>query len=129
METHNKHIWTTILAAALVGVLALTGSALAQTVRGSISGNITDPTGAVIPNAKVAAKNTQTGATLNTVSSSVGSYRFPSVPLGTYDIVATAAGFAQSTYTGALVQIQSTTTVNITLQPGSNAQTVTVNAS
>lgn len=113
----------------LLGVLVVAGSAMAQSVRGAISGNIADPTGAVIPNATIVAKNVQTGATLNTVSSSVGSYRFPSVPLGTYNITAKAAGFAQSTYTGALVQIQSTTTVNITLQPGSAAQTVTVNAS
>lgn len=125
----NRKLWAYLLASALLCALGLAGSAMAQTVRGAIVGNITDPTGAVIPNAKIVATNTQTGATLSTVSSSVGSYNFPSVPLGTYSITASAAGFAQSTYTGALVQIQSTTAVNITLHPGTSAQTVTVNAS
>lgn len=129
MKILNSRVWVYVLAATLVGAFGLAGSATAQTVRGAIAGNITDSTGAVIPNAKIVATNTQTGATLNTISSSVGSYNFPSVPLGTYDIKATAPGFAQATYTGALVQIQSTTTINITLQPGTTAQTVTVNAS
>lgn len=111
----------------LLGLCMLAGAA-AQTIYGSMAGTVTDTTGAVIAGAHVQAKNIQTGATIDTVSSSEGVYRFPDMPLGRYDLSVRASGFEPTTLTGINVQIQSTTAVNVTLKAGAASTTVTVNA-
>ena len=108
--------------------VACAGNAVAQSVRGSLAGNVTDPTGAVIPAAKIAATNSGTGLTSNTVSSSAGSFRFPDLPLGPYDVTVSATGFQSAAFKGVLVQIQNTTALDVKLQPGTTTQTVTVDA-
>src|SRR5207302_351417 len=66
---------------------------LAQVVKGSISGTVTDPQGAVVSGATVKAINDATGATLTTTSDSSGSFHFNLIPVGTYKVEMTAAGF------------------------------------
>ena len=100
----------------------------AQTVYGSMAGVVTDPSGAVVAGAKVQAKNEQTGAISETVTSGSGVYRFPELPLGRYTVTVTAAGFAATQLTGIGVQIQSTSAVDIGLKPGGATTTVTVSA-
>jgi hypothetical protein len=100
----------------------------AQSNEGALAGSVLDPTGSVVPNASVTAKNTATGQTFKTVSTAAGDYRFPSLAIGSYDVAASAAGFNTSQHTGVVVQIQSTTSLNITLSVGSSGQTVIVNA-
>src|ERR1700727_604243 len=87
--------------------------AVAQTVLGAISGSVTDPTGALVPNATVTATNQGTGGKSVTHTTTAGVYRFPDVPIGTYTVTATAPGFATKTSTGVLVQVNSTTPLNI----------------
>src|SRR5579862_5258032 len=73
----------------LAFVLLLLSSVLrieAQSVRGSLAGSVTDPTGAVIPGATVQAKNVATGDASETVTTSAGTFRFPELPLGRYDV-------------------------------------------
>ena len=60
---------------------------------GTISGVLTDPDGAAVPNIPVQAKNAQTGATQNTSSSASGAYTFAQLPPGTYDLLVPAVGF------------------------------------
>jgi hypothetical protein len=64
----------------------LFSTAVAQTNQGSIAGNVSDPSGAMVANAKIVAKERNTGATYQTVSSSAGSYRLPNVNIGSYGI-------------------------------------------
>ncbi|HEX3987206.1 MAG TPA: carboxypeptidase-like regulatory domain-containing protein [Acidobacteriaceae bacterium] len=101
----------------------------AQTVYGSMAGTVTDTTGAVIAGAKVQATNDQTGTSLQTQSTSAGSYRFPELPIGAYDVMVTAPGFQAKTLTGVAVNLQITTALDVTLQVGTATQSVTVNAS
>ena len=101
----------------------------AQSVRGAMAGNITDATGALIPGAKITAKNVDTGVTQNTVSTSDGAYRFPELSLGRYDVTVSASGFATSVQTGVLVTINSVSALNVTLQPGGENTSVNVDAS
>jgi hypothetical protein len=82
----------------VIGLMLLLGTALtctrsvrAQTNQGAISGNVLDSSGAVVPNVKIVATNTATGATYETVSSSAGAYRFPNLTVGHYDLTATGA--------------------------------------
>ncbi len=80
------------------------------------------------PGANVIAKNQATGQTLNTVSTSAGDYRFPSLPIGTYEITASAQGFKAVRQVGVVVQIQSTTSLDIKLNVGASSETVEVMA-
>lgn len=122
-----RGIWSYALIVCLA--FGICSHANAQTVFGGIAGLVTDTTGAVVPGANVVATNEKTGVTFHTVSTSAGAYRFPELPLGTYTVTATAAGFQQSASTGVTVNVQVTTSLNIKLQVGAAAQTVTVNAS
>ena len=101
--------------------------AIAQTVTsGDIIGTVTDPQGAVVPDAALTAKNTATGATVNTKSSSQGTFRFNSLPPGRYDVTATASGFAPNTHS-VVVSIGGTT--NAVMQLGVSASSTTVEVS
>ncbi|MGC2638529.1 MAG: carboxypeptidase-like regulatory domain-containing protein [Acidobacteriaceae bacterium] len=103
--------------------------AAAQTVYGSMAGTITDPSGAVVAAAKVQAKSNQSGTTFDTQSTSAGSYRFPELPIGTYDVTVSASGFKPQTLTGVSVNLQITTSLDIALAVGTATESVTVNAS
>src|SRR5215510_12915267 len=79
---------------ALALLLAVTAAVNAQTFRGAINGTVTDPSGAVVPNAKVKATETKTGIDHNTVTTGDGQFAFQDIPVGTYQVVVTASGFA-----------------------------------
>jgi hypothetical protein len=115
------------LAALLIATCGI--SANAQTVFGGIAGVVTDTGGALIPGAKIVAQNEMTGVSFQSVSTSSGSYRFPELPLGSYTVTATEAGFQQSIQTHVTVNVQITTSLNIKMTVGAVAQSVTVNAS
>lgn len=104
-------------------------SATAQTVFGNIAGTVTDSAGAVVPGATVQATNTQTGTNFQATTSSAGGFRFPEVPIGTYNVTVSASGFQTQTLTGITVNLQITTSVSVALQVGAATQSVTINAS
>src|SRR5262249_16916527 len=79
---------------ALALLLAVTVAVNAQTFRGAINGTVTDPSGAVVPNAKVKATETKTGIDHNTVTTGDGQFAFQDIPVGTYQVTVTASGFA-----------------------------------
>jgi len=128
MQRHLRHL-SVCLALTLAFATISAVPALGQSERGSMAGNVTDQTGAVIPNATITATNENTQGKTQTKSTSAGIYRFPALPIGTYTVKATATGFATKTATGVLVQINGTTALNMMLVPGSVEQTVTVDAS
>ena len=65
------------------------GSAVfAQSDRGTITGTISDPAGAVVANTPIEAKNLQTGAVYTAASSTTGNYTLSQIPTGTYEITA-----------------------------------------
>jgi len=108
---------------------ALLGPAVeAQTVFGSLAGTITDSTGAVVSGAQVQAVDAGSGRMLQEISSSAGTFRFPEVSIGRYDITVKASGFQVKKMTGVQVNLQLTTAINITLQVGTAAESVTVAA-
>src|SRR5882672_8913447 len=74
-------------------VVLMSSAAFAQANQGSIGGNVLDSTGALVANAKIVAKEVATGTTYETVSSSAGSYRFPNVRNGVYNVTVSATGF------------------------------------
>ena len=66
----------------------------AQVVGGTISGTVSDPTGALIPNAQVIVHNEDTGTQRTLTTNNSGAYSAPSIPVGTYKVTVTAPGFA-----------------------------------
>src|SRR4051812_38602885 len=75
----------------LLGLFALT--CMAQTDRGTITGTILDPAGAVVPNVPVQVKNVDSGTIYEGGSSGTGNFTIPQLPVGTYELTVTAPGF------------------------------------
>jgi hypothetical protein len=110
-------------------VLFLSGVVGAQTQRGTIVGTITDPTGAVIPNASVQVVNDETGAKFDGLSTSDGYYNIPYLPYGHYTLTANVTGFKTFAAQAVEVATATTTTLNIALEVGNSAEAVSVTAS
>jgi hypothetical protein len=109
--------------------LLLTVSALAQNVSGSISGTITDATGAAIKGATVVLRNTDRGADIRTVTTnSDGFYTATSLPLGTYSVQIKDQGFQATTVTELVLHANDALTINRKLAVGSEDTVVTVTA-
>ena len=100
--------------------------ALAQAGRGSISGLVTDPGGALIQGAKVVLLNPATGVTQHTVTTSAGLYTFISLNPGVYKVTASQTGFKSLAQEKVTVNVDQVSEVNITLQVGAATETVTV---
>jgi hypothetical protein len=100
--------------------------AFAQAGRGSISGLVSDPSGAIVSGAKVTALNPATGVSLHTVTSDAGLYAFVSLNPGLYVVTASQKGFESVAQNNVSVTVDQVTTVNIALQVGSFAETVEV---
>src|SRR5258706_8870923 len=88
----------------VIGLLLVSLAALAQSDRGTITGTISDPANAIIPGAKVSAKNVETGAAYETVTTGTGNYTLPSLPVGSYDLTVEASGFGRYLQQGITIQ-------------------------
>jgi len=111
-------------AAALALVLA--AAAVGQNDRGTITGTIADPAGAVVANAAIQAKHIETGATYQAASSATGNYTLAQLPTGTYEISVTVAGFKKYTRTGIQVLTAQVLRVDVPLEVGAATESVTV---
>ena len=100
----------------------------AQTFRGAINGTVSDPSGAVVPNAQVKATEVATGVEHSTVTTSDGQFAIPDIPLGAYKVSVTAKGFRP--YVADKVQVAAGTsyTMAVKLTLGEATQTVEVSA-
>lgn len=109
---------------AIVAVLACCtfNRANAQTDLSSITGTVTDTSGAVVPGCQI---ELQTSATRSAVTDAKGFYSVPSLTLGNYSLTATAAGFGKTT--SSVLLTLSGATANLRLKVGTTAQQVTVN--
>jgi len=122
-----RSLWVCVLAAALV--LAATPSpSTAQILYGSLVGNVKDTTGAVVPGATVSITNRGSGQSRQAVTSEVGSYSFPTIDAGSYDVKVNKDGFRASTRTEVAVPINTVTRVDVTLEVGTVVEAVTVTA-
>src|SRR5579871_2605824 len=94
---------------------------------GDITGTVTDPSGAAVPNANVTLKSNDTGQTRSTTSNSTGGYRFALLSPGSYTVSSASQGF-QASNQNVNVAVGQTTTVNISMQVATASQTVEVTA-
>jgi hypothetical protein len=117
--------------AAWVAALALfaVAGAWAQAVSGSISGTVTDSTGASVPGAAVTLTNTDRGLLVRTLTTNqAGFFAAPSLPLGMYTVKVEAQGFKVDEVTGLNLHVNDALTVNRKLLIGSTSQAVSVRA-
>ncbi len=110
-------------------VLLMSGAAaIAQTITGSVRGTVTDPSGAVVPGAKVTATNVETGVATSTTSNRTGLYNFQFLSVGHYTITATAKGFSTVSVGPFTLNIDQTAMIDTKLQVGKSTTTVKVAA-
>jgi len=103
-------------------------AAFAQGDRGTITGTVTDPTGAVVPNANIQLTNTDTSANYQVGTTNTGNYTLANLPVGTYVLTVDAAGFKKFVRPGLVVQVAETERVDAVLTVGASTDTVTVSA-
>src|ERR1700686_564367 len=97
---------------ALILLFLVCGRAWAQTSDGTLVGSVTDPTGAVVPNAAVSALSALYGQPHETQTDSVGTYRLENLQPGTYSVTFAAPGFGKVSVTGVVVNGSVTTTID-----------------
>ena len=113
-----------LLALLLTTLLSL--SALAQIQNGTVSGDVTDPSGAAIPNAKVTIKNQATDFTTSTTGNQSGHFTFNQVPIGPYRVTVSAPGFKSESHTNVVVNAGSIAHNDFKLQVGAVSEVVEV---
>ena len=94
---------------------------------GGVTGTVTDPSGAAVPNATVTLKNNDTGATQNSTTNGTGAYRFALLNPGRYSVTVKAQGF-RGLQQNVAVAVGQTSTVDVKLEVASAATTVEVTA-
>ncbi|MGA8161162.1 MAG: TonB-dependent receptor [Acidobacteriaceae bacterium] len=104
-----------------------TGTAWAQETS-TINGTVTDPSGAVVPSAKVTITSEETGSPQTTITNSDGIFNMPGLAVGHYDLSISAPGFTTYKKSGIVVNVAQTYREDAQLSVGTNSQTVTVQA-
>jgi len=122
----NKHVLRLFCLAGFV-FLAYSPCLYAQAV-GAITGVVTDPSGAVIPDAKVTATDVEKRVAKSTVTTSAGTYTIPSLMVGTYKVTAESAGFKTGTADAITLDVAQERTVDFTLALAGVTQEVQVSA-
>lgn len=121
--TKSLKITAIVIAAALMA-----GAVYAQSVFATLTGIVSDPAQAVIPNAKVTLKNSASGDVRTTMTNSDGYYTFASVPIGTYALTIEASGFQLSKMDGLSFSGAEKRNVDVALKVGSTSETVEVSS-
>lgn len=117
-----RRLLAVVLAVVFIAAFSLTAQTLTT---GDVSGTVMDATGAVIPNAPVSAKNTGTGAVVNTTTNASGTYRFSLLKPGSYSIIVEMSGFAKVEQS-VTVEVGQATIANVSLSLKKSEQTIEV---
>jgi hypothetical protein len=111
----------------VIAGIVCASAAFAQSDRGSLTGTIADPAGAVVANAAIQVKNTENGAIYDGGTSATGNFTIP-VPTGTYDLKVAVPGFKTYVRQGILVPVAQDVRADITLEVGASTDSITVQA-
>jgi hypothetical protein len=121
----RRYVPATFLVAILLGFLVLT-PVQAQVVGGTLSGVVTDPTGATLSGATVLVHNEETGTERHLTTGNDGHFSAPSIPIGTYTITVTRDGFSQQKRTEIALTIGQSKQIDIQLTVDAVQQQVSV---
>ena len=103
-------------------------AAFAQSDRGTITGTVSDLSGAVVPRANVVAVFAESGTEVPVATTETGNYTIASLRPGTYNLTVEAAGFKKATRTGIQVAVAANVRIDITLEVGTATESLTVTA-
>jgi len=112
----------------LVLGIALLGTTAYSQGTASIVGTVTDATGGVVPDAKITITNVDTGIVRTTETNATGSYSAPNLAIGRYNVKVGADGFKGYEQTGVTLNVKDTVRIDVALQVGDLAESVTVEA-
>src|SRR3954447_25722834 len=101
-------------------------AAIAQATSGTLTGQVTDPSGAVVPNATVTITDTQHGSSVTTTTNPQGLFTRTQLANSTYNVSISATGFQPTQQNNVVVDVDRETRINVTMQVGSTSQTVQV---
>lgn len=118
-----RALWRTSVA---VGLLFLSAIGVLAQSTASLSGTVTDPTGAVVPNATLVLRSLGTGVERTAVSDNDGNYTAPSLQPGDYSVTVDAPGFARYTLQKVTLEVNAHATANAKLALASSGETVEV---
>ena len=113
-----------LLSVLILGLCALAG--MAQETRATISGTVTDSTGAVVMGAALKVTNVETGVSFTAETNSAGQYRFLFLNPGPYKLSASIAGFKSFERDGIVLHVSQAAGIDITLQVGAMSESVTI---
>jgi Carboxypeptidase regulatory-like domain len=116
----------TLCCGVCLSVLFITNASAQSIISGDVTGTITDPSGAGVPNATVTLTNMNTNVAQSSTTNMAGNYRFAFVTPGTYSVTVKASGFAQQQRAGILVVAGQPTAADLQLQVATATQTVEV---
>jgi outer membrane receptor protein involved in Fe transport len=112
----------------LVVVLFVPVASWAQTVTGTLQGTVKDASGGVLPGTLISARHRDTGLTREAAANAQGYYVLPYLPIGTYEVTATLAGFRTVVHEQVTIALNDTRVVDFNLAPATVRETVTVRA-
>ncbi len=115
-----------VLFPVLLALLALPALAGAQGTLGSLTGIVRDASDAVLPGATVTLTNPGTGFSQTEVTTGIGTFTFPQLPVGTYTVEIALEGFKTQTYTGVVINVGQQYSLNAKLSIGEISETVQV---
>jgi Carboxypeptidase regulatory-like domain len=119
----------TLLLPLLVWTVLAAFPAHAQITTATLNGTVTDPTGAVVPDATVTVTNVDTGVRRTTVTNQAGEYSMPAIEPGKYSLTISKGGFGTSQQNGLVLQVAQIATLNAVLKVGTANETIAVSAS
>jgi Carboxypeptidase regulatory-like domain/TonB dependent receptor-like, beta-barrel len=126
MNRSWNRIWMGALLLVLASCLLLPTASFAQAAGGALEGRVFDADGAALPGATVTVTNADTGFSRVTVTASDGAFRFPALPIGTYNVQVELEGFSSFTQSGVHINVATTRSLEINLKLASVEETITV---
>ena len=114
------------VAISFVIALAFALPVSAQTLYGTLLGNVTDDTGLAVPGATVKITHMETSQTREAATTATGSYNFPNIPTGTYQVDVTLTGFQSASSRNVVVQQNTSVRIDVRLAVGTLQETVLV---
>ncbi len=123
-----RELCSLAIGATMLGAIIPAANGQSAAINGEITGVVTDATGGAVANATLQVVNTATAFVQTSRTESSGLYRFPLLPIGTYEITAKASGFAESRVAGIVVNAGAVVTVDIPLQLAGTTTQVDVTA-
>jgi Carboxypeptidase regulatory-like domain/TonB-dependent Receptor Plug Domain/TonB dependent receptor len=123
-EFKNRAVFILIV----LTIFVLSRACFGQVDQGAITGQVQDPSGAVVPDAAITVTNVDTNLAFQTKTNASGTYVVAPLKIGNYTVTATAQGFETVVRSNLHLNAQQRLGINVTLQPGAVSQTITVSS-